>query len=99
MGRESFSRPVWCAQHQHEKGYNMARVCYHTNESYFSREHQGYAIAKITENVAGYEPLPGHHRQLSDAVSIAEGLNKEQGHTEDEVSAIVASSMRLGSIG
>ncbi|WP_074292960.1 hypothetical protein [Mycobacteroides abscessus] len=76
----------------------MARICYHTNESYFSRDHQGYSVAKITENVAGYEPLPGHHRQLSDAVAIADGLNKEQGLTQDDVSYIVASSMRLGTL-
>ncbi|NGX08713.1 hypothetical protein [Mycobacteroides franklinii] len=76
----------------------MARICYHTNESYFSRDHQGYSIAKITEDVAGYEPLPGHHRQLSDAIAIADAFNKGQGHTQDDVSDIVASSVRQGSV-
>ncbi|QSM04724.1 hypothetical protein PROPHIGD54-2_146 [Mycobacterium phage prophiGD54-2] len=76
----------------------MARICYHTNESYFSRDHQGYSIAKITENTAGYEPLPGHHRQLSDAVAIADAFNKEQGLTRDDVADILASSMRQGSV-
>ncbi|MEC4857245.1 hypothetical protein R2325_16950 [Mycobacteroides chelonae] len=76
----------------------MARVCYHANESYFSRADQGYYIAKITEGKAGYEPLRGHHRQLSDAVLIADGFNKEQGHTPDDVAHIVASSMRQGPI-
>lgn len=76
----------------------MARVCYHTNESYFSRADQGYFIAKITEDEAGYEQLPGHHRQLSDAIGIADAFNKEQGVTRDDVADILASSMRLGKL-
>lgn len=76
----------------------MARICYHTNESYFSRDHQGYSVAEITEDVAGYIPLPDHYRSLGDAVECAKALNDARGLTEDDVSDIVASSMRQGAV-
>lgn len=97
MGRGFLAARLVYSGTKHEKGYNMARVCYQTNESYFSRADQGYYIAKITEDEAGYEPF-GLCRVLGEAVEKVQELNDELGLTHDDVADIVASSMRLGAM-
>ncbi|SHW95349.1 Uncharacterised protein [Mycobacteroides abscessus subsp. abscessus] len=74
----------------------MARVCYHTDESYFDRATQQYTVARITENVPGYEPWTSA-RTLGEAVGIANRLNTELMLLDSEVNDIYVSSIRLGS--
>lgn len=71
-----------------------ARVCYHTNESYFDRDSQQYTVARITENERGFEPAYSY-RELGEAMRVADQQNAALGLSADDVSQIVISSMRL----
>lgn len=73
------------------------RTCFYTNESFFDRASQGYKVAVVTENVAGYRSLTSPTcRTLAEAQAEADALNAKFGISRDDVLDIVASSMRGG---
>jgi hypothetical protein len=74
------------------------RVCYYTNESFYDRPQQGYFVAKVTENEAGYVQTEGLHKTSADATLVAERYNAALNLSRDDVLEIVASSMRQGSV-
>ncbi|QNJ56932.1 hypothetical protein SEA_REINDEER_141 [Mycobacterium phage Reindeer] len=74
------------------------RTCYYANESYFNRAQQGYEIAKVVEDEAGWTPVFGLHRTLGEAEETVDQLNADLGLSRDDVLDIVASSMRAGRV-
>lgn len=75
-----------------------ARQCFYTNESFFDRASQGYLVAVITEDEPGYRSMAVAKRTLAEAQTDADKLNAKFGISEQDVSDIVASSMRAGKV-
>lgn len=82
----------------------MTRTCFYANESFAGREFGGrvvYHVALVVENVAGYtriEPDPDEAHDLAAIQARCLRVNTELGLTDDDVRAIVASSMAEGPV-
>jgi hypothetical protein len=74
------------------------RVCYWAKESLYDRSQQGYFVAKVTENEAGYEQTSGLYESSAEAEREAERCNAVLKLSCDDVMDIIASSMRQGSV-
>jgi hypothetical protein len=70
------------------------RVCYYTDAAMYDRGQQGYFIAKVTENEAGYVQTFSLHSTVDEAKAVVSKLNAAMGLTRDDAMMIVASSMR-----
>ncbi|MET0711060.1 MAG: hypothetical protein ABWZ30_00950 [Jiangellaceae bacterium] len=79
------------------------RQCFYVNET--MRTEHGYIPSMVTEGEAGFAPLSGNGDQaqpwywghdLARAKQIAAESNAELGLTEDDVRAIVLSSLAAG---
>jgi hypothetical protein len=73
------------------------RVCYRAGEDLYDPDERGYFVAMISENTAGYTRMPGVPHTAEHARDLAQYWNNCAGWTEEDVLAIVASSMRQGS--
>lgn len=83
----------------------MTRTCFYINESFAERNKAGqvvYHVALVAENVAGYmriEPEPDEAHDLAAIQARCLRVNTELGLTDDDVRAIVGSSMAQGPVG
>jgi len=78
----------------------MNRQCYYTNESFAQRAggRVFYTLALITENKPGYSVVQTS-LNLPYLQQMAANRNREAGLSDDDVLAIVASSMAAGKAG
>ena len=77
------------------------RVAYYTNESFLEDSPIGmvYMVAMVTENEAGYTPVPGlAASQLATAQDRCKMVNQRNNRSERDVLDIVASSMAVSKI-
>jgi hypothetical protein len=70
------------------------RVCYYADEAMYDSQQQGYFIARVTENEAGYVQTFSLHSTVDEAKAVVSKLNAAMGLTSDDAMMIVASSMR-----
>lgn len=73
------------------------RVCFYTNEGFYSRVQGGYIVAKVTENEPGYVEA-GIIKTIEKCKDICDNLNNNLGVSKDDVLDIVGSSMFAGPV-